>query len=84
MSTKPTRSTLNRRELAGLAAGAATLAATPARADQPHMENALAYCQAGLGELRKARPNKGGHRVTAIEHLEYVIAQIKEGIAHAD
>ena len=83
MSSNTHKPTLNRRELAGLTAGAAALAAVPAEAAQPHMTNALAYCEAALTELRKAKANKGGHRVTAIEHLEYVIAQIKEGIAHA-
>ncbi len=83
MSDTTTPKTLSRREIAGLAAGAAALAATPARADQPRMRNALAYCEAGLVELRKANTNKGGHRKKAIEHLEHVIYQIKEGIAHA-
>jgi hypothetical protein len=83
MSENTKTPTLSRREVAGLAAGAAALAASPALAYQPHMQNALAHCEAGLVELRKANPNKGGHRNTAIEHLEHVIYQIKEGIKHA-
>lgn len=83
MSEKIKTPTLSRREVAGLAAGAAALAASPAFAAQPHMVNALAYCEAGLVELRKAKSNKGGHRKTAITHLEHVIYQIKQGIAHA-
>ena len=83
MSEKTKTPTLSRRELAGLAAGATVLAASPAAAAQPHMQAALAHCQAGLSELRKANNNKGGHRVTAIDHLEHVIYQIKQGIAHA-
>ncbi|HCQ66272.1 MAG TPA: hypothetical protein DIU07_14465 [Rhodobacteraceae bacterium] len=83
MSEKTKTPTLSRREVAGLAAGAAALAASPALAAQPHMTNALAYCQTALAELRRANNNKGGHRKTAIKHLEHVIYQIKEGIAHA-
>jgi hypothetical protein len=80
--TKP--STLSRREVAGLAAGAAALAATPALAKpQPNMEKALAYCQEGLKHLKAAAANKGGHRAKAIEHLEYVIKEIKAGIKAA-
>ena len=67
MSEKTKTPTLSRREVAGLAAGAAALAASPALAAQPHMVNALAYCEAGLVELRKAKSNKGGHRKTAID-----------------
>jgi len=79
-----TKSTiLNRRQVAGLAAGAATLAVSPAHAAQPHMENARAYTEAALTELRKANHNKGGYRKDAIEHLEYVLILIDKGIAHA-
>lgn len=81
--TEPAKK-LSRREIAGLAAGAAVLAATPAEAAQVKMLRALGYCEAGLAELHAANPNKGGHRRVAIEHLEYVIAQIKEGISHAN
>lgn len=84
MSKTTKTPTLSRRDIAGLAVGAAALAASPAMAYQPRMEKALALCQAALVELRAANANKGGHRATAIEHLEYVIAQIKEGIKHAN
>ena len=84
MSETKKTPTMSRRELAGLAAGAAALAATPAAANnQGHMRKALAYCEAGLVELRAASGNKGGHRRVATEHLEYAIAQIKEGIEFA-
>lgn len=81
-----TAKTLSRREVAGLAAGAAALAAAPmpAEAAQTKMLRSLAYCEAGLAELRAANPNKGGHRKVAIEHLEYVISQIRQGIAYAN
>lgn len=88
MSKTTDPKTLTRRDVAVLAAGAAgaaALAASPAHAaNQPHMRKSLAYCEAGLVELRAASGNKGGHRATAIEHLEYAIAQIKEGIRFAN
>jgi len=85
MSEKPDTPNLSRREVAGLAAAAAALAAVPASAaPQPHMRNALTYCETALNELYAAKANKGGHRAKAIEHLEYVISQIKEGIRHAN
>jgi hypothetical protein len=77
-------SKLNRRELAAMVAAAAALGATSAEAGQPHMEKALQYCSAGLKELKDAAGNKGGHRNKAIEHLEFVIQEIKRGIAYAD
>ncbi|GKY88783.1 hypothetical protein [Sinisalibacter aestuarii] len=76
-------SKLNRRELTAIVAGATALAATPALAAQPRMEKALAHCQEALKELKAANNNKGGHRVEAIQHLEYVIQEIKRGIAYA-
>lgn len=73
--------TLSRRDIAGLTAAATVLAATPALAQgQPRMERALVLCESALRELKGASRNKGGHRVVAMEHLEYVISQIKLGI----
>ena len=83
MSEKTKTPTLSRREITGLAAGAAALAATPALGAQPHMQNALAYCEAALSELKRAKTNKGGHRKEAVTHLEHVIYRIKQGIAFA-
>lgn len=83
MSETTKSKTLSRREVAGLATAAAALAASPALAGQPRMQAALAHSQIALAELRAAKPNKGGHRAKAIEHLKYVISQIQEGIAHA-
>ncbi|MCB1338765.1 MAG: hypothetical protein KDK10_15365 [Maritimibacter sp.] len=71
---------LSRRDLAGLTAAATVLAAAPALGAQNRMNRALALCQSALGELQGATPNKGGHRKVAMEHLEYVISQIKLGI----
>lgn len=76
---------LNRREITGLMAAATALAATPASAvSQPNMEDALVKCEKALASLKAANNNKGGHRKNAIEHLEYVIQEIKLGIAYAN
>jgi hypothetical protein len=83
MSETTKTQTLSRREITGLATAAAALAASPALAGQPRMQAALSHCQIALSELQNANNNKGGHRRKAIEHLKYVIDQIKEGIAHA-
>ncbi len=86
MSDTETPKKLNRREIAGITAAAtamAALGATPAQGAQGRMLAALAHCEAALEELKRANSNKGGHRKTAMEHLRYVISQIKEGIDHA-
>jgi molybdopterin synthase catalytic subunit len=75
---------LSRRDVTAMAAAAAALAATPAMAAQPHMEAALKKCENALEELKAAASNKGGHRKNAIEHLEYVIQEIKLGIEAAE
>ena len=83
MSEKTKTPTVSRREITGIAAAATVVAAAPALARQRHMEAALSHCQIALAELHAANNNKGGHRKKAIKHLDYVIAQIYEGIAHA-
>lgn len=82
MSEKPKTTTVNRRQIAGLAAGAAALAATPAMASQPHMEEAKVLCAKALWHLKQAQYNGHGHRDKAIEHLEYVIYQVEQGILY--
>lgn len=79
-----TKSSLSRRELATLAAGAAVLAASPASAAQPNMEKALAHLNAALKALKAAKNNKGGHRVKAIQYTEAAIQRVKLGIDFAD
>ena len=75
---------LNRRDMAAMVALAAAFGAAPAEAAaQPNMEKALEYCEAALSRLEAAKNNKGGHRVTAIKHLKFVIQEIKAGIDHA-
>ncbi|HLW92553.1 MAG TPA: hypothetical protein VKS78_14810 [Roseiarcus sp.] len=43
------------------------LGAGYALGQQPHMEAALGFLQSARAELVAALPNKGGHRVTAID-----------------
>lgn len=81
---------LNRREAAVLAAGSALAAAvtaastTPAAAYQGNMERALSALYAALGSLREATPNKGGHRVRAMELINQAITEVQAGIEYAD
>ena len=70
-----------------LAAGAVAVAGlgavggfTAARADQPHMQSALADLRAARAELDVARADKGGHRVTAIGLVDQAIGEVKAGI----
>ncbi len=81
--TKKTTETLNRREVAGLAAVAAALAATPAMANQPNMESALGALHTAKRELEASKHNKGGHRVKALEYVQAAIDQVKAGIDYA-
>ena len=78
------KETLSRREVAGLAAAAAALAASPAAANQPNMEAALEACRTARARLESATANKGGHRKKAIEHVNAAIEEIRKGIAHAN
>jgi hypothetical protein len=55
-----------------------------AQADQPHMQSALAELQSARGELIVAVPDKGGHRVNALNLVNQAIGEVKAGIAYAD
>ncbi len=48
---------------------------------QPHMKVALAHLEKATNQLEKATPDKGGHRVKAIELAKQAIEQVKKGIA---
>ena len=52
-------------------------------ADQPHMQAALAQLRAARAELQKALPDKGGHRVRAMELLDKAIGEVEAGEAAA-
>ena len=54
-----------------------------AQADQPHMEGALADLQTARGELIAATPDKGGHRVNALNLVNQAIGEVRAGIAYA-
>ena len=65
------------------AIGLGGLAASVAKAErQPHMHSALVHLRAARESLEKADPDKGGHRVKAIELVNDAIRQVEEGIAY--
>jgi len=64
--------------LGGLAAGLAKAA------PQPHMRAALEHLRAARQSLEKADPDKGGHRVKAIELANSAIREVEAGIAYAN
>ena len=53
------------------------------RADQPFMQSARADLQTAKKELQAATPDKGGHRVKALELVNSAIAEVNAGIAYA-
>ena len=57
-----------------------TLFTQTARADQPHMENALSALENAKAELQQAEHDKGGHRANAIRLIDRAIEQVKLGI----
>jgi hypothetical protein len=67
------------------AIGLAGLAASLAKAEpQPHMRAALGHLRAARESLERAEPDKGGHRVKAIELVDGAIHHVEEGIAYAN
>ncbi|WP_291611764.1 hypothetical protein [Bradyrhizobium sp.] len=69
--------------LAAVLTATATLSlATAANAEnQPHMRAALASLQNARAQLQTATPDKGGHRVKAIDLVNAAIAEVQRGIA---
>jgi len=53
-----------------------------AYADQPHMMAARDHLRAARAELQAADPDKGGHRVKAIERVDQAIAEVDRGIEY--
>jgi Ni/Co efflux regulator RcnB len=51
---------------------------------QPAMERSLQILQNAERVLRKARPNKGGHRYKALKHIQEAMHEIREGIEFAN
>ncbi|QPC91258.1 hypothetical protein [Mesorhizobium sp. INR15] len=62
-------------------AAAAAFATVPAEAAQPHMSKALSDLQAALNQLQAALPDKGGHRVKAMELVKGAIDETAKGMA---
>ena len=64
--------------LAGLGAGLAKAGG------QPHMQAALNHLRTAKQALETADPDKGGHRVKAIEFTNSAIREVEAGIAYAN
>ena len=60
----------------------AAMNATSMKADQPHMQRALELLRQARAELQAGSPTKGGHRQTAVEHINRAIDQIEKGISY--
>ncbi len=61
-------------------AGIAAAVAGSAGAAQPHMVEAENLLRQAEAELRKAAPDKGGHRVKAMEAVRVAIQEVHAGI----
>lgn len=57
-----------------------TTFALPSRADQPFMKAALSDLKQAQGFLKKAKADKGGHRVKAMELTANAITAVNQGI----
>jgi len=51
---------------------------------QPHMRAALNSLHKAKMQLEKAEPDKGGHRVKAIELVNQAIEEVRMGIEYDD
>ncbi|GAB5374457.1 MAG: hypothetical protein AcusKO_09190 [Acuticoccus sp.] len=69
---------------ATIAAVFTTGVVTAAVAQQTRMENAVKYLKLAKDELQKANPNKGGHRVKAMNLIDEAIQQVRMGKRFAD
>lgn len=71
--------------LAGVAAGAAVMAASAqsATAYQGNMERAIGELEIALRSLREATPDKGGHRERAMELIRQAMSEVQAGIDYA-
>ena len=72
--------TLRKTSLIVAVAASAAFAAGYAIAAQPHMQNALRALQRADSELQAALPDKGGHRVNAINLVGQAINEVNAGI----
>lgn len=60
----------------------AAMNATSMKADQPHMQRALELLRQARAEIQAASATKGGHRTTAVEHINRAIDQVEKGILY--
>ena len=60
----------------------AAMNATSMKADQPHMQRALELLRQARAEIYAASPTKGGHRTTALEHINRAIDQLEKGVTY--
>ena len=60
----------------------AAMNATSMKADQPHMERALELLRQARTEIQAGTPTKGGHRLTAVEHINRAIDEVEKGITY--
>jgi len=67
----------------GIAVTAGLAAATTSTDEQqPHMRAALEALRGARRHLDLAAPDKGGHRVKAIEHVNMAITETEAGISY--
>jgi hypothetical protein len=79
------RHVTRRQVLVTASLGGALVAALPptsAKADQPHMQAALDALRAAERQLKEATPDKGGHRVKALQLVRDAITQVEKGIEY--
>ena len=60
----------------------AAMNATSIKADQPRMQRALDLLRQARTEIQAATPTKGGHRTTAVEHINRAIEQLEKGMLY--
>jgi hypothetical protein len=70
---------LNRKRILGVVILVCAIASL-VLADQPYMRAARTDLQQARARLQAASPNKGGHRVKAIEHVNLAIGYVNQGI----
>ena len=60
----------------------AAMNATSMKADQPRMQRAIELLRQARAEIYAATPTKGGHRTTALEHINRAIDQLEKGMTY--
>jgi hypothetical protein len=69
--------------LGAVASSTLAVPVTVAHAYQGNMENAIGALNHALVLLRRATPDKGGHKATAVRLIEQAIGEVQAGIAFA-